>query len=201
MLVHDFLCVTCQYVFQWITVKITSLYMSHGFFICSKGGFSPLFLLLLFNHQTSMKLSRYHNEVKLQRGEGGGRWWWKPHFLLSEPELPLLKEKGRKMHWLQISSATALSQSYHPFCLWNCYFLLYNLTVPLRFLPWEIQVTFPEESQLRQSCYPTCSACSFCVSLVFSVSLIHQTLTWTTWSLMCVCHLFACVYTCGDLSL
>ena len=31
----------------------------------------------------------------------------------------------------------------------------------------------------------------------FSVSIIHWTLTWNTGSLMCVCDLFACVYTQG----
>ena len=49
------------------------------------------------------------------------------------------------------------------------------------FLPWEIRVAFPGESQLRQSraTQPTVHAgCS-------SVSIIHRTLTWTTGSLTC----------------
>ena len=41
-----------------------------------------------------------------------------------------------------------------------------------------------------------------CMPVYFGVSIIHQTLTWTTWSLMCVRNLFACVYTWeGNLSL
>ena len=40
------------------------------------------------------------------------------------------------------------------------------------FLPWVIQVAFPRESQLQHA------GC-------FSVSMIHQTLTWTTGSLTC----------------
>ena len=33
----------------------------------------------------------------------------------------------------------------------------------------------------------------------FVVSIVHQTLTWTTGSLTCVCDMFACVYTWGTL--
>ena len=32
------------------------------------------------------------------------------------------------------------------------FFFYYNCTVPMGFLPWEIWVAFPRESQLRQSC-------------------------------------------------
>ena len=34
-------------------------------------------------------------------------------------------------------------------------------------------------------------------AVLFSCSIIHQTLTWTASSFMCVCDLFACVYTWG----
>ena len=52
----------------------------------------------------------------------------------------------------------------------------YNYIVPMRFLPWEIRVAFPGQSQLRQSraTQPTVHAGSL------SVSIIHRTLTWTT---------------------
>ena len=51
----------------------------------------------------------------------------------------------------------------------------------MEFLPWEIQVAFPGESQLRQSraIQPTVRA--GCLS----VSIIHRTLTRTTGSLTC----------------
>ena len=58
-------------------------------------------------------------------------------------------------------------------------FTFYNCIVPMGFLPWEIRVSFPGESQLRQSraTQPTVDAGCF------SVSIIHGTLTWTTGSL------------------
>ena len=37
-------------------------------------------------------------------------------------------------------------------------FTFYNCIVPMEFLPWEIQVAFPGESQLRQSCDSTYGA-------------------------------------------
>ena len=49
------------------------------------------------------------------------------------------------------------------------------------FLPWEIPVAFPGESQLRQSRATQPTVHAGC----FSVSIIHRTLTWTTGSLMC----------------
>ena len=55
----------------------------------------------------------------------------------------------------------------------------YNCIVPMGFLKLEIQVASPGESQLRQS-----HATPPRVHAVhFSVSVIHQTLTWTTGSL------------------
>ena len=48
--------------------------------------------------------------------------------------------------------------------------------VPVGFLPWEIRVAFPGESQLRQSHTTKPSVHAGC----FSVSIFHQTLTWTT---------------------
>ena len=60
--------------------------------------------------------------------------------------------------------------------LFYFFFLFYNCIVQMGFLPWEIQVAFPGESQLRQSraTQPTVHA------RCFSVSIIHRTLTWTT---------------------
>ena len=57
----------------------------------------------------------------------------------------------------------------------------YNCIVPMGFLPWEIRVAFPGESQLQQSRATRPTVHAEC----FSVSLIHQTLTWTTRSLTC----------------
>ena len=64
------------------------------------------------------------------------------------------------------------------------YFLLstfYNCIVQVRFLPWEIRVAFPGESQLWQSRATQPTVHAGC----FSISIIHQTLTWTTGSLTC----------------
>ena len=57
----------------------------------------------------------------------------------------------------------------------------YNSFVPMRFLPWDIRVAFPGESQLRQSraTQPTMPAGCF------SISIIHQTFTCSTGSLTC----------------
>ena len=59
--------------------------------------------------------------------------------------------------------------------------LLFTTIIPVGILPREIQAAFPGESQLRQShtTQPTVQA-GCC-----SVSIIHQTLTWTTGSLTC----------------
>ena len=48
------------------------------------------------------------------------------------------------------------------------YFILYNCFVPLVFLPWEIRVAFPGESQPRQSgtTHPTVHAGCFSVSII-----------------------------------
>ena len=51
----------------------------------------------------------------------------------------------------------------------------YNCIVPVGFLPWETQVAFPWESQLRQSHYLTYD----------NGAIIHQTLTLITGSLTC----------------
>ena len=40
-----------------------------------------------------------------------------------------------------------------------CIFVFLNCIVPLGFLPQDIQVAFPGESQLQQACYPTNNAC------------------------------------------
>ena len=56
-----------------------------------------------------------------------------------------------------------------------------NCIVPLGFLPWGIQVAFPGESKLWQSHATQPTVYAGC----FSVSIIHQTLTWTRGSLTC----------------
>ena len=54
----------------------------------------------------------------------------------------------------------------------------------MRFLPWEIWVAFPGESQLQQS-RATQLTVHTVFLIFFSVSIIDQTWTWTTGSLMC----------------
>ena len=56
----------------------------------------------------------------------------------------------------------------------------YNCIVPMGFLPWEVRVAFPGESQLRQSRATQPTVRAGC----FSVSTIHRTLTRTKGSLM-----------------
>ena len=58
---------------------------------------------------------------------------------------------------------------------------LYNCIVRLGFLPWEIRVAFPGESQLRHSRATQPTVHAGCLS----VSINHQTLTWTTGFLTC----------------
>ena len=60
-------------------------------------------------------------------------------------------------------------------------FFLNNCIVPMGFLPWEIRVAFPGESQLRQGRVTQLTVHAGC----FSVSIIYRTLTWTTGSLTC----------------
>ena len=57
----------------------------------------------------------------------------------------------------------------------------YNCIVPVGFLPWEIRVAFPGESQLQQSRAIQPRVHAGC----FSVSIIFRTLAWTTGSLTC----------------
>ena len=57
----------------------------------------------------------------------------------------------------------------------------YNCIVPVGFLPWEIRVAFPGESQLLQSRTTQPTVHAGCCS----VSIIHRTLTWITGSLTC----------------
>ena len=58
---------------------------------------------------------------------------------------------------------------------------MYSCIVPLGFLPWEVQVALPGESQLWQSHATQPTVHTGC----FSVSIIHQTLTWTPVCLTC----------------
>ena len=54
-------------------------------------------------------------------------------------------------------------------------FLLDICIVPMGFLPWEIQIAFPGESQLQQSCATQPTMHAGC----FNVSIIHRIMTWT----------------------
>ena len=65
--------------------------------------------------------------------------------------------------------------------IYELFFFFYNCIVPMRFLPCEIRVAFLGESQLRQSRATQPTVHAGC----FIVSIIHQTLTWTTGSLTC----------------
>ena len=55
----------------------------------------------------------------------------------------------------------------------------YNCIVSMGFLPWEIRVAFPGESQLRQSRATQPTVHAGC----FNFSILHRTPTWTTGSL------------------
>ena len=61
------------------------------------------------------------------------------------------------------------------------FFFFYNRIVPSGFLPWEIRVAFPGESQLRQNGVKQPTVHAGC----FSICIIHRTLTCTTGSLTC----------------
>ena len=61
------------------------------------------------------------------------------------------------------------------------FFHFYNCIVSLGYIPWEIRVVFPGESQLRQSRATQPAVHSVCIS----VSIIHWTLTWATGSWTC----------------
>ena len=58
---------------------------------------------------------------------------------------------------------------------------LNNCNVRVAFIPWEIRVAVPGESQLQQSRATRPTVHDGCCS----VSIIHRTLTWTTGSLTC----------------
>ena len=73
--------------------------------------------------------------------------------------------EGRQGGWMQITTVC------RPTCL-----LFYNCMASMEFLPWEIWVAFPIESQLPQSHATQPNVLSGC----FSVSIIQWTLTWTT---------------------
>ena len=74
----------------------------------------------------------------------------------------------------------ALSVIFFVFVFCVCFILFCNCVIPLGFLPWEIRVAFPGESQLQQSCTTQPTVHTGC----FSVSIIHGTLTWTKGCLM-----------------
>ena len=63
------------------------------------------------------------------------------------------------------------------------------------FLPWKIQISFPGESQLQQSRATKPTVHAWC----FIVSIIHQTMTWTTGSfIMCIVNACDCTQGCTD---
>ena len=61
------------------------------------------------------------------------------------------------------------------------FLFFYNCIVLIGLLPWEIRVSFPRESQLQQRHATQPMVHARC----FSVSIIHQTLMWTTGYLTC----------------
>ena len=80
-----------------------------------------------------------------------------------------------------------------PHFLWNFFFFggVHNCIVLLGFCPRESQVAFSGESQLWQSHATQSVVHAGC----FNISIIHQTLTWTTWFLTCaqmLMHAIAC---------
>ena len=71
---------------------------------------------------------------------------------------------------------------------------LYTLLSQWVFLPWEMLVAFPKESQLQHSCYPALINYKV-IAGYFLVSVIHRILTWTAGSLTCACdHSYACKF-------
>ena len=78
-------------------------------------------------------------------------------------------------------TATSFPSIEKYFLLFLLFKFCHSFIVPMGFLPWEIWVAFPGESQLRQSCATQPTMHAEC----FSFTIIHGTLTWTTGSLMC----------------
>ena len=90
------------------------------------------------------------------------------------------------------TSITCYDPRYLHFCI------VFTLLSPWKFIPWEIRVAFPQESQLQQSRATQLLINYKAHAGSFRVSTIHRTLTWTTGSLTCVReHAYACVYTRG----
>ena len=112
-------------------------------------------------------------------------WMLKHKHVLGCPTSTHKNGNGWKYKNLQTISK---GRNYFIFCL----FL--NFTVPLGFLPFEIPVAFPGESQLPQSCHKTCSARCFNLkkkcfhSRIFDMEYIY------TDSLTCVFDLSAYAY-------
>ena len=90
-----------------------------------------------------------------------------------------------------------LVEKYKPTATFTVFFTFYNCIVKRGFLPWEIRVAFPGESQLRQSRATQITMHAGC----FSVSIIHRTLTWSTGSLTCTqnVNLCDCTRVCTDI--
>ena len=62
------------------------------------------------------------------------------------------KAMNEQTIWNMQPHCQACSSSPSKFvCARVCVCVFYKAVVPLRFLPWEIQVAFPKESQLQQS--------------------------------------------------
>ena len=79
--------------------------------------------------------------------------------------------------------------------IYFCIILFYNLIVPFGFLPWEIQVTFPFGSQLRQSC--AIQTTVFCVfvflkSVVSNFDMDFRIFNVHVWS-VCI-YIYICIY-------
>ena len=81
-----------------------------------------------------------------------------------------------------VNSIIEEDATFTPFLKKNFFiYTFYNCIAPVGFLPREIRVGFPRESQLRHSRATQPTVHAGC----FSVSIIHRTLTWLKGSLTC----------------
>ena len=101
--------------------------------------------------------------------------------LVTRPEIPSLHLPFKTRVEITFCRPSQNSYGARKFLFFFILLNFYNCIVPLEFLPWEIQVSFPRESQLQQNCATQPTMHAGC----FTVSIIQRTLTWTTGSLTC----------------
>ena len=85
------------------------------------------------------------------------------------------------MRVLKLKTISIVIRYFFFFFLSFSFLTFYNSIDPVGFLPWEIRVAFPGESQLQLNRATQLTVHAWC----FSVSMIHRSLTWTTGSLTC----------------